>query len=87
MKEMCDAVINPEDYFLLPPRAVDEIDKEYLLRVKSFTQGWKSGEQSMYMVFDRLIEAVESETFKIPQGLTREEKRKYILNSVVEGDI
>lgn len=87
MKEMCDDITNPDDYFLLPPRAVGEPDKDYLLRVKSFTQGWRSGEQSMYMVLDRLIEAVESETFKMPQGLTREEKRQYILNSVVEGDI
>ena len=87
MKEMCDAITNPDDYFLLPPRHIDEPDKDYLLRVKAFTQGWRSGEQSMYVMFDRLIDAMESETFKIPNGLSREEKRNFILNSVIKGDI
>lgn len=82
-----DAIFNPERYVRLPPRTKDEKDSDYLVRVKVFTQGFESGQDSMYMMFDRLIDAMESETFKIPNGLSREEKRNFILNSVVKGDI
>lgn len=60
------------------------ISKEHLESIES---DFESGQDSMYMMFDRLIDAMESETFKIPNGLSREEKRNFILNSVVKGDI
>lgn len=87
MIDNMDATFHPERYVRLPPRIKDEKDSDYLMRVKTFTQGFESGQDSMCLMFDRLIEAMESQTFKIPNGLSREEKRKFILNSVIEGDI